>query len=101
MFCTATGAPLSNRSVVRAFKRTLARAGLRDLRFHDLRHSAASFALAHGVPFKVVQELLGHSTIAVTSGTYAHIVGEAKRDAVERVSAVIWPSNLSRGECRG
>lgn len=54
------------------------------VRFHDLRHTCASFLLAQGVHPKVVQEILGHSTIQVTMDTYSHLLpGVSTRAAAE------------------
>jgi integrase len=63
-----------------AFHAAVARLGLPRLRFHDLRHTCATLLLTQGVHPKVVQELLGHSTIAMTLDTYSHVLpslGEA------------------------
>ena len=60
----------------------LERAGLHRVRFHDLRHSAATLLLSLGVHSKVVQELLGHSQISVTLDTYSHILPDMQRDAM-------------------
>ena len=54
--------------------RILRDAGLPPMRFHDLRHSAATLLLAMGVHAKVVQELLGHSTIVTTLNIYSHVL---------------------------
>lgn len=81
VFCTATGTPLDARHVVFYFKRQLRRAGLPDIRFHDLRHSCASLLLAQNVHPRVVMEILGHSTIALTMNTYSHVLPEAQRQA--------------------
>lgn len=67
------GTPLEPRNIVRAFKALLARAGLPDIRFHDLRHSCASLLVAAGHHPRVIMEALGHSQIAVTMDTYAHV----------------------------
>ena len=48
--------------------------GLPDIRFHDLRHTCATLLLGKGVHVKLVQELLGHSTIAITLDTYSHVL---------------------------
>lgn len=79
VFCTATGTPLDARHVVFYFKRQLRHAGLPDIRFHDLRHSCASLLLAQNVHPRVVMEILGHSTIALTMNTYSHVLPEAQR----------------------
>lgn len=66
--------PISPITVTRAFTRTVERLGLRRIRFHDLRHTHATLLLAQGTHPKVVQERLGHSTIAVTLDTYSHVL---------------------------
>jgi integrase len=60
-------------------------AGLRRIRFHDLRHSHASQMLRHGVHPKVVQERLGHSSIAVTMDIYSHLLPGVQQEAVKKV----------------
>lgn len=73
IFATSTGAPVSPENLVkRSFKPLLKRAGLPDIRFHDLRHTCATLLLGRGVHPKLVQELLGHATIAMTLDTYSH-----------------------------
>lgn len=63
------------------FRKLLVEAGLPRMRFHDLRHSAASILLAMGVHPKVVQELLGHSTITVTMDRYSHLFPSMQNEA--------------------
>jgi integrase len=67
----------------------LTKAGLPSIRFHNLRHSAASLMLAQGVPLKTIQEILGHSSIAVTSGFYAHLGEQLKREAADAMDRVL------------
>jgi integrase len=57
-------------------------AGLPAIRFHDLRHSAATFLLSLGVHPKVVQEMLGHTQISMTMDIYAHVLPGMQQDAV-------------------
>lgn len=89
VFTTPLGTPLDERNVTRQFQRALARAGLPPMRFHDLRHSAASLLLAQGVSAKLVQELLGHATIALTLGTYSHLIPQIARDTARRMHALL------------
>jgi integrase len=72
-------------NVGRSFRRLLKKAGLPHMRFHDLRHSTATILLAMGVSLKVVQELLGHHTIAMTSDTYAYLLPSMQEDAMEQL----------------
>lgn len=92
VFCDEIGAPLDGRRVTATwFRRLLAGAGLpRSVRFHDLRHTYASIALAQGVHPKVVQEALGHSTIAVTMDLYSHVVPSLQRDAARTMGAALF-----------
>jgi len=90
VFATGKGTPIEPSSLVADFKALLVEAKLpRTVRFHDLRHSAASLWLARGVPLKVIQELLGHSSITLTADTYSHVLDDLKRDAADRMDAAL------------
>lgn len=82
VFPNSSGGPLATRTLHTQFKAKLARAGLPDIRFHDLRHSCASLLVAQGVHPRVVMEILGHSTITLTMNTYAHVLPQAQREAI-------------------
>jgi len=69
--------------------------GLPPIRFHDLRHSAASLLLARGVHVKVVQELLGHQSATMTLDVYSHAIPALAQKAVQDLAA-----QLIRGESR-
>lgn len=91
VFTSSTGAPLDGRHLIRAwFRPLLKKAGLPPIRIHDLRHSYASIALARGVHPKVVQEAMGHSTIAVTLDLYSHVVPSLQRDAAKEMGAALF-----------
>jgi integrase len=81
VFTTTIGTPLDHSSVSKAFHAALTAAGVRRIRFHDLRHSCASLLLAQGVPARVVMEVLGHSTITLTMNTYSHVIPALLDDA--------------------
>ena len=90
VFCTSRGTPIEPSSSLQDFKRLLVKAGLpRSIRFHDLRHSAASLLLAQGVPLRAIMELLGHSTIGVTANTYAHVLPSVMREMADKMDAVL------------
>lgn len=73
VFTRADGSPIDPGQVSAELKRALQKAGLPRIRVHDLRHTAASLLLANGTHPKVVQDLLGHSTISLTLDTYSHV----------------------------
>ncbi len=75
IFATGIGTPVNPENLVnRSFKPLLKRASLPEIRFHDLRHTCATLLLGRGVHPKIVQELLGHATIAMTLDTYSHYI---------------------------
>ncbi len=63
------------------FKPALQRAQLPDIRFHDLRHTAATLMLLQNIPAKVVSEMLGHASVAITLDLYSHVL-PSMQDAV-------------------
>ena len=71
-------------NVTRSFQAIVKTAGLPRMRFHDLRHSCATLLLVQGVPARAVMELLGHSDIHLTLGTYSHVVPALQRQTAER-----------------
>jgi integrase len=92
VFATEIGTPLNRHNLTqRSFRPLLERAGgLPYIRFHDLRHTCATLLLSKGVHAKFVQELLGHSTIAITLDTYSHVLpgmGGSTADAMDDVFA--------------
>jgi integrase len=75
VFASGIGTPLNRHNLnSRSFKPLLERAGLPEIRFHDLRHTCATLLLSRDVHPKFVQELLGHATIAITLDTYSHVL---------------------------
>lgn len=86
VFCDVRGGPLRASNVVRrSFRPLLKRAGLPVIRFHDLRHTAATLMLSQGIHPKIVQERLGHSKIAVTLDIYSHVLPSMQRDVAEKL----------------
>lgn len=73
------------------FQRRVQAAGVRRIRFHDLRHTHATHALRAGIHPKVVSERLGHSSITVTLDTYSHALPNMQREAAEAIAALIGP----------
>jgi integrase len=82
VFCDSLGQPLSRKGSVRSqFEAAVAKAGIRDFRFHDLRHTFASELVMKGVDIKTVADLLGHSTMRMTE-RYAHLSPQHKGIAI-------------------
>lgn len=72
-------------TLIRRFKQLLKKAELPDIRFHDLRHSAATILLEMGVHPKLVQELLGHSNISQTMDRYSHVLPSMQREMMRQL----------------
>lgn len=89
VFTGEFGSPLDPQRATRSFARALKRAGLPHQRFHDLRHSCASLLLAQGLDLKVIQEVLGHSTITITANLYAHVLMGLKRQAAAQMDVLL------------
>ncbi len=90
VFTNAIGGPIEKQNLVRrSFLPLLERAGLPRVRFHDLRHSAATLLPAGGIHPRVVQERLGHSTISVTMDIYSHVMPTLQREAAEHLDRAL------------
>lgn len=86
VFCTEGGTPLDGDNLRhRVFYKTLDRAGLRRIRFHDLRHTFATLLIQNGESLAYIRDQLGHSSIQITVDTYGHLVPGANRQAVDRL----------------
>jgi integrase len=90
VFCTRLGRPLIARNIYRAFQAHLERGGLPTVRFHDLRHTAATLLLAGRVNPKVVSEMLGHATVAITLDIYSHVLPDMQQDAAATLEQVLY-----------
>jgi integrase len=89
VFRTPSGQPVNADNLAKHFRLILIMAGLPRLRLYDLRHTAATIALAAGVSPKVVSEQLGHASTAFTLDTYAHVLPHMQDEAVARTEAVL------------
>jgi integrase len=90
VFTTTIGTPIDPRNFYREFKSICKTAGLGDWHPHELRHSAASLMLAEGVKLQVVSEVLGHSSIRMTSDVYGHILAPDRRAAADAMGSALW-----------
>ena len=90
VFADPMGRPLTSFHVSRRFNKLLNHAGLPNMRYHDLRHGAASIIVAQGVPARTAMEILGHAQISTTMNIYTHIAPELQREATEKVTEAMW-----------
>ena len=89
VFTTGKGTPLRGGNVAKqSFKPLLQRAGLRDIRFHDLRHTAATSLLAQGVEPRVIQETLGHSCVGTILDIYSQVLPSLQIEAAGEMDAI-------------
>ncbi|MFZ4509038.1 MAG: site-specific integrase [Fimbriimonas sp.] len=89
VFTTSRGTPLDPANIRRTFSLLLKKAGLAQMRFHDLRHTCASLLLAQGVQPRVVMEILGHSQISLTMDTYSHVIPSLRKDAATLMDSLL------------
>ena len=90
VFCQYDGKPIDPGADYKAWKRLLVRAEVRNARLHDARHTAATLLLLQGVPARVAMQVLGHSQITLTLGTYSHVVPELATEAAQRMESALW-----------
>jgi integrase len=88
LFCDKFGNPLDTKKIPRAFKTVLKKAGIRDMKFHSLRHTYATRLFEVGVPIKTVQALLGHTDITTTMNIYTHVMPEQMDMAADKINAL-------------
>ncbi|GAA3265003.1 hypothetical protein GCM10010469_35140 [Streptomyces labedae] len=89
VFTTLQDRPIDPTNLTRTFTTLLRKAGLRRIRFHDLRHSTATLLLEQGVELVVIKELLGHAHIGVTATVYAHVRLRLQCDAIDTLSTAL------------
>jgi integrase len=89
VFTGRNGDPMAPDRLTRHFKELATGAGLPPVRLHDLRHGAASLALAAGAELKTVQDQLGHSSIVLTADTYISVLPQVARKAAEDTATLI------------
>ena len=90
MFAQPDGRPYHPERITRTFQARAKKAGLPVIRLHDLRHTWATLALTAGIPAKVVQDRLGHSTVVITLNVYSHVTPQLQTDAAAKVAALIF-----------
>jgi integrase len=93
VFTSSVGTPLEQRRLDRIFKELCDGADLRRIRFHDLRHSAASILISLGVHPKAIQELLRHSSIQLTMDTYGHLLEQVQQETADKMDQILRPKD--------
>ena len=88
VFRSSAGGPIDPSDLNRSFKQHLRRAGLPEIRFHDLRHTYASLLIAAGVHPKAIQARMGRASITTTLNTCGHLVPSAFQGVGERLDAL-------------
>nr|WP_255523621.1 site-specific integrase [Terrabacter sp. MAHUQ-38] len=88
VFATSRGTTIEPRNLNRFLDEAIARAGLRRIRFHDLRHTCASLLLAQGVSARVVMEVLRHTQLSMTTDLYGHVMPSSLRSAADALDGV-------------
>jgi len=89
VFTTRTGRPIEPRNLVRSFVRIRDSHGIRKIRLHTIRHTAASLLKDLGVPARDTQIILGHAHISTTQQIYTHVDEAARREALTRLNKLL------------
>jgi integrase len=98
IFPSRVGSPFEQSHVHKDFVKVLQAANLERIRFHDLRHTAASLMLNHGVPALVVSKILGHSNPSVTLTIYAHSTLDMQSKAASIMDEIVTPIPVSMSQ---
>lgn len=98
VFPNLVGRPINPSHVRgRLFPRVLKRAGIPHIRFHDLRHTAATLLLKRAINPKIVSEMLGHANISITLDTYSHVLPDMQAPAASAMDQVLEAGNEEHG----
>ena len=100
VFAQPNGRPIDKKVDYNAWRRLLQSAGVRHVRLHDGRHTAATLLLSEGVHPRVVMELLGHSQMRTTMDIYSHVMPALAREAADRMGAVLLGDSTLSGPGR-
>jgi len=101
IFINEAGGPIDGGNLrARVFYKALARAGLRRIRIHDLRHTFASMLIQNGESLAYVKDQLGHHSIQITVDIYGHLVPGANRQAVDRLDDDLSITYGQKAGCR-
>lgn len=91
VFTSSIGTPIDRSNMRWFFKALLKDAGLPDIRFHDLRHTAASLMLNNGIPLMIVSRRLGHAQPSITLDVYGHLIPGKQQEAASLMDELLTP----------
>ena len=83
IFPSSAGTPLTASNIRQAFRKFLKASDLPKIRFHDLKHTAASLMLNHGIPVLIVSKRFGHSKPSITIDVYSHLIPSQQAEAAQ------------------
>ena len=95
VFPSTNGTPVHPANLRRAFRKLLEGSSLPKIRFHDLRHTAASLMLNYGVPLLVASKRLGHAKPSITMDVYGHLIPSRQEEAVLVMDELMTPAIFS------
>ena len=90
VFPSNIGTPVTGSNIRRAMRKLLRASGLPKIRFHDLRHTAASLMLNHGIPVLIVSKRLGHSKPSITIDVYGHLIPSQQEEAAKLMDKLMF-----------
>ena len=94
LFTTSKGTPIDKYNLIKKFKKVIAFANLPPIRFHDLRHTAASLMLNYGIPVIIVSKRLGHAKPSTTLDVYGHLIPSMQQEAAELMDELVTPVEI-------
>lgn len=94
IFTNSLGGPIHPRNLLRNFKQLLRDGGLPTIRFHDLRHTAASLMLNAGIPVIAVSRRLGHARASITLDVYGHLIPGMQAEMADQIDDLVTPVEL-------
>lgn len=97
IFTTSVGTPIHQRNLLRDFKNQLEKAGLPEIRFHDLRHTAASVMLNHNFAVIKVSRMLGHARPSITLDIYGHLLPSMQSADANLMDDLVMPEKIYPG----
>lgn len=96
VFTNETGGPMRIKTLMTRYEQTIVAAGVKRIRFHDMRHTCATLMLSENVHPKIAQDRLGHSSVAMTLDRYSHITATMQQEAADLLDSIITKAQESQ-----